>query len=126
MSAALLARDRFFEWDRYVGTDITPVDAVQQARDAGQSFTEYAQAFADQNPQEDISSEDLVSGMVGSMNQAAHNLANFRVTGNEHLAHHSDTIFAHNPDDPNTFYGWVETAPEEEILERVNAGTLSG
>ena len=126
MSSTLLTRDRFFEWDRYVGTDITPVDAVQQAREAGQSFTEYAQAFADRNPQDDISSEDLVSGMVGSMNQAAHNLANFRVTGSRDLSYQSGAIFAHEPDDPDSYYHWVETASEEEILERVNAGTLAG
>ena len=108
-----------FEWDRFVGKHMTPVDAVQNARAAGQSIEEYAHSYAGEHPSEDIDSDDLANGMVGDMLQAAHNLATFRVTGSPALGPHSDTIFDEEPVDPEAYYAWIETADENEILEQV-------
>ena len=109
-----------FEWDRHVGTHMTPVDAVQNARAAGQSFEEYAAGYAGSNPSDQITNDELADGMVADMVRAAHNLANFRVTGSPALSQHSGAIFANEPDDPNAYYSWVETADEAEILASVN------
>lgn len=111
-----------FEWDRYVGRHMTPVDAVQNARDAGQSFNEYAEAYAAGNPSEEITTDELVAGMVNDMNRAAHNLANFRVTGSPTLNRYSGEIFLNPPDDPDSYYYWVQTASEQEIIDRVAVG----
>ena len=108
-----------FEWDRYVGRHMTPVDAVQNARAAGQSFSAYAEAYAAEHPPEEITAEELAMGMVSDMNQAAHNLATFRVTGNPTLARYSDKLFNTQPDDPDTYYYWVQTASEQEIIDKV-------
>jgi hypothetical protein len=108
-----------FEWDRYVGTHMTPVDAVHTARSAGQTFEEYATGYAQSAPPSEITTDELVAGMVADMNQAAYNLASFRVTGNTTLSPHAEAIFAANPDDPGSYYAWVETADEHEILAKV-------
>lgn len=109
----------FFEWDRYVGTHITPVDAVNNARAAGQTFDEYARDYAANQPSEEIPAEELANGMVADMQQAAHNLAHHRVVGNPDLGPHESTIFMDEPADPNTYYHWIETADESEILEQI-------
>lgn len=114
-----------FEWDRHVGTHMTPVDAVQNARAAGQSFEEYAADYAGNNPSQDISNDAVASGMVADMVRAAHNLANFRVTGSPALSQHSGAIFAGEPDNPDTYYNWVETADESEILAKVDTQTTA-
>jgi hypothetical protein len=118
MSAVLFNYERF-EWDRYIGDHMTPVDAVQNARSAGQSFDTYAREYATAHPVEDVSTDDLANGMAGDMLQAAHNLANFRVTGSPALSPHSATLLGDTPDDPETYYAWIETADESEILERI-------
>lgn len=109
----------FFEWDRYVGTDMTPVDAVNNARAAGQTFSEYASDYAASNPAEEITVEELANGMVGDMQQAAHNLAHHRVVGNPDLSPHEAAIFADEPPDADSYYHWVQTAAESEILEQL-------
>lgn len=121
MSRALLGRERFFEWDRFVGTHMTPVDAVQHARDENKTFTAYAEDFARNNPSEDIEPQDLVDGMVYDMIQAAHNLATFRVTGSPVLGPYSTSIFEKTPSNPDEYYLWVATADEQEIIDKVTA-----
>jgi hypothetical protein len=109
-----------FEWDRYVGKNMTPVDAVQNARAAGQTFSEYAEEYAGNQPSEEITNEELANGMVTNMNQAARNLATFRITGSPVLNQHSAAIFRTTPDDPDSYYYWVQTASEDEIVAKVN------
>ena len=109
----------FFEWDRYVGTHMTPVDAVNNAREAGQTFDEYARKYAANQPSEEISVDELANGMVGDMRQAAHNLAHHRVVGNPDLSPHESTIFENEPADMENYYAWIQTADESDILERV-------
>jgi FMN-dependent NADH-azoreductase len=109
----------FFEWDRYVGTHMTPVDAVKNARAAGQTFDEYAQEYAANQPADEVSNDELANGMVGDMQQAAHNLAHHRVVGNPDLSPHESTLFADIPADADNYYAWLETADESEILEQV-------
>lgn len=109
----------FFEWDRYVGTHMTPVDAVNNARAAGQTFDEYAREYADTQPAEGVSADEMANGMVGDMQQAAHNLAHHRVIGNPDLSPHEATIFGNVPADLENYYAWVETADESDILEQV-------
>ena len=121
MSRALLGRERFFEWDRFVGTQMTPVDAVQNAREENKTFTQYAEEFARNNPSEDIETQDLVDGMVSDMIQAAHNLATFRVTGSPVLGPYSTSIFAKTPHNPDEYYLWVATADAQEIIDKVTA-----
>jgi hypothetical protein len=110
-----------FEWDRYVGKHMTPVDAVQNARAAGQTFAEYAGEYASNQPAEEITGEELANGMISDMNQAARNLAQFRITGSPALNQHSAAIFRTTPDDPDTYYYWVQTASEDEIVAKVTA-----
>ena len=108
-----------FEWDRYVGKHMTPVDAVQNARAAGQTFSEYTEEYARNQPSEEITNEELANGMISDMNQAARNLATFRITGSPVLNQHSADIFRTTPDDPDTYYYWVQTASEAEIVAKV-------
>ncbi|CAN5780916.1 hypothetical protein BH20CHL1_BH20CHL1_08840 [soil metagenome] len=109
----------FFEWNRYVGAHMTPVDAVNNARSAGQTFEEYAGGYAVNQPSEEITVDELAGGMVGDMRQAAHNLAHVRVVGNPDLSTHESTIFGDIPADAENYYAWLETADEREILEQV-------
>ena len=111
----------FFEWNRYVGAHMTPVDAVNNARAASQTFDEYARECAASQPAEEISADELANGMVGDMQQAAHNLAHVRVIGNPDLNPHEQTIFGDVPADLENYYAWVETADENEILEQVTS-----
>lgn len=110
-----------FEWDRYVGTHMTPVDAVHSARAAGKTFNEYASEYAAANPSEEITVEELTNGMVSDMVRAAHNLATFRVTGSPTLSPYSAALFMEEPDDPENYYAWIETVDESEIVEKVRA-----
>lgn len=110
-----------FEWDRYVGTGMTPVDAMQNARAAGQTIEEYAQAYAAEHASEEISADELANGMAGNMLQAARNLAHFRVVGNPDLSPHEAAIFRNEPADLENYYLWIETAGESEIVERITS-----
>lgn len=110
-----------FEWDRYVGKHMTPVDAVHNAREANQSSQEYAEAYASEHPPEEITSEELVNGMVAAMYQAARNLATFRITGSPVLGPYSKTIFAESPENPDAYYLWVATADQQEIIDTITA-----
>ena len=109
----------FFEWERYVGTHMTPVDAVNNARAAGQTFEEYASDYAANHSVEEVTTDELANGMVADMLQAAHNLAHHRVVGNPDLSPHEATIFRDEPADADSYYGWIETAEESEILEQI-------
>jgi hypothetical protein len=113
-----------FEWDRYVGTHITPVDAVHNAREANQSSREYAGAYAAEHPPEEITTEELVNGMVNSMVQGAHNLATFRITGSPVLGPYSQEIFAETPENPDAYYLWVATADQQEIVDTITANRV--
>ena len=109
-----------FDWDRYIGTHMTPVDAVNNARAAGQTFDEYASEYASNQPSEEMSVDELANGMAGAMRQAAHNLAHHRVVGNPNLSPHAARIFANEPaDDLENYYAWVQTAGEREILDQI-------
>lgn len=110
-----------FEWDRFVGRHMTPVDAVHRAREAGQTFEAFARSYAAEHPVEDLSTDELADGMLGDMHRAAHNLATFRVTGSPTLAPYSEVLFAEEPEDPDDYYGWIETADENEIVAQVTA-----
>lgn len=110
-----------FEWDRYVGTHMTPVDAVHNAREANQSSKEYAEAYAAEHPPKEITNDELVNGMVAAMYQAAHNLATFRITGSPVLGPYSKLIFAKTPENPDAYYLWVATANQQEIIDTITA-----
>ena len=59
-----------FDWMRDCGGDVTPTEAAQQARDAGQSYQQYAEEYVANWPFDEEPPADLVEGMVAEMEAA--------------------------------------------------------
>lgn len=68
---------RTFDWETDCGTQVSPRDAVDAARTAGQTFKQYAQQYKQQWPFSEKPPRDLVNGMVADMEFAADMLDNY-------------------------------------------------